>query len=344
MNTQPLLDRSVPKPSSPRHGFTLVELLVVIAIIGVMVGLLLPAVQAAREAARRMQCSNRMKQLGLALHNYESAFKALPPSRIEISNPVFQAGWQSMILPFIEQTALYDNYERRLSWFAQENVPVTTQSVSEFVCPSTPGIRSVPSQAMYQARGITYGTPAFGASDYAAINNIRRAAWVVNGEPSPLATQRNWPGALFPSAPGFGVKFAEIIDGLSNTIMIVEDAGRPNQWVGRVMTTNPRKPALGNFVEEGWGWADIQDSFSLDGANQFGIPNNTASNGTVTVAPGGGNCMMNCTNDGEIYSFHPGGAHGLRCDGSVQFMPATMSGLVLVRMCTKNQGEVVQEN
>lgn len=329
-----------------RHprGFTLVELLVVIAIIGVMVGLLLPAVQAAREAARRMQCSNRMKQIGLAFHNYESSFRALPPSRIEISSPLFHAGWQSMLLPFLEQNALYDNYNRTQSWFAQVNSPVTTQSVSEFVCPSTPGTRGTPPAARYTARGITYGTPAFGPSDYAAINNIRRAAWVVNGETGPSATQRQWPGALFPARPGAGIKFAEILDGLSNTIMIVEDAGRPNVWIGRLQTVNPRDASLGNFVEEGWGWADIQDSFSLDGTNTFGVPNSTNSSGVVTVAPGGGNCMMNCSNDGEIYSFHPGGAHALRCDGSVQFMAASMNGIMLVRMATKNLGEVVQEN
>lgn len=337
------VNRSRPM-SAPRSGFTLVELLVVIAIIGVMVGLLLPAVQAAREAARRMQCSNRMKQIGLAFHNYESSFRALPPSRIEITSPLFHAGWQSMLLPFLEQNALYDNYNRSQSWFAQVNSPVTIQNVSEFVCPSTPGTRGTPPAARYTDRGITYGTPVFAPSDYAAINNIRRAAWVVNGEQGPATTQRQWPGALFPAMPGAGIKFAEIIDGLSNTIMIVEDAGRPNVWVGRLQVINPRDAALGNFVEEGWGWADIQDSFSLDGSNTFGVPNKTSSSGVVTVAAGGGNCMMNCSNDGEIYSFHPGGAHGLRCDGSVQFMAAQMNGITLVRMVTKNLGEVIQEN
>ncbi len=88
----------------PRNAFTLVELLVVIAIIGILVGLLLPAVQQAREAARRMQCSNNCKQLGLALHNYESTFRVLPPSRINITSPrIFQQSWTAMIMPFIEQ-------------------------------------------------------------------------------------------------------------------------------------------------------------------------------------------------------------------------------------------------
>ncbi len=325
-----------------KSGFTLVELLVVIAIIGILVGLLLPAVQAAREAARRMSCSNNLKQIGLAMHNYESTFTQLPPSRIEIDTPwKHHAGWQALMLPFIEQAPLYDRYQRNLSWFEQANVPATTTPVSTFVCPSTPSGRGTVSSALMTARGINYGTPNFAPSDYGAINNIRRSAWVVNGSDMPGAIQRERPGALFPSRPGLGIKFNEILDGLSQTIMIVEDAGRPNVWVTRRPVMNPTTGSVASgtpYVEEGWGWADLQDSFSLDFANSQGIANKTSKSAPHNVTSNG-NCLMNCTNDGEIYSFHSGGAYALRCDGSVQFLSAQMDGLSLVAMCTKNESD-----
>lgn len=328
-----------------RNAFTLVELLVVIAIIGILVGLLLPAVQAAREAARRMQCGNNLKQIGLALHNYESAYRQMPPSRIEINAPVrHHTGWQVMALPFMEQTALYDSYKKDRSWFDAQNEAAITTQVPGFVCPSAPATRSMPSEARMVARRITWGTPNLGASDYSAINNIRRAAWVVNGSDMPAPISRQRPGALFPKAPGMGIKFAEILDGLSNTIMIVEDAGRPEVWISGRVAPNPRGGGgvLGTpHVEEGWGWADLQDSFSLDGGNELGVPN--ATNKSTFAVTRQGNCMINCSNDGEIYSFHVGGAHSLRCDGSVHFMSQQMDGLLLVKLSTKDLREVIEE-
>ncbi|MCA9192145.1 MAG: DUF1559 domain-containing protein [Planctomycetales bacterium] len=118
-----------------RNGFTLVELLVVIAIIGILVGLLLPAVQAAREAARRMQCSNNLKQLGLALHNYESAFKAFPPAGIDTN----QMSWAVMILPFIEQNNLFAKFDFRAGNWQRPNGDPTfnrTATVKGVVIPS----------------------------------------------------------------------------------------------------------------------------------------------------------------------------------------------------------------
>jgi len=327
-----------------RPGFTLVELLVVIAIIGIMVGLLLPAVQAAREAARRMQCGNNLKQIGLAFHNYESSHKKLPPSRIEINTPWrFHAGWQAMTLPYLEEIALYELYRKDLNWYDQRNNPAATTKVNGFMCPSAPGTRVTPSAALMTPRLITYGTPSFGPSDYAAINNIRRSAWVINGSDMPGTISREKPGALFPKRPGLGIKFSEIMDGLSNTIMIVEGSGRPDVWVNGRNALNPGTGIASGtqFVEEGWGWADLQDSFSLDGSSDKGIANRT--NSSTFVVTNNGSCMINCTNDGEIYSFHTGGAHSLRCDGSVQFLTAQMDGLLLVKLCTKDLKEIIEE-
>jgi len=130
-----------------RRGFTLVELLVVIAIIGVLIALLLPAVQQAREAARRMQCQNNLKQLGLSLHNYHDTFGKFPAGRYEDGNVSSQLGWGTMILPFLEQSALFDSIQAHggmttsSTWDTVADVrDIDAKVVLEaFLCPSDPG-------------------------------------------------------------------------------------------------------------------------------------------------------------------------------------------------------------
>ena len=323
-----------------RNGFTLVELLVVIAIIGILVGLLLPAVQAAREAARRMQCSNNLKQCGLALLNYESTFKVLPPSRIAISNPNFEQSWQKMILMFMEQTPLYNRFDHNLSWWNQVNAPAATVMLPTYICPSAPLSRDLPTPALYTALGITYGQPVFGYSDYGSINAVRNGFIVSAGLPS--INQRELFGGL--GRGPAGVKMAQFIDGTSNTIIVAEGAGRPNFYLtGRRKTANPAGGvAVGTvFTKDGWGWADINGGFSIDGANTAGLQNNTTSSGAVTIV---GNCAMNCTNDSEMYGFHPGGVMNLRADGSVGFLPETTAGRVIVAFLTRDAGDITTED
>lgn len=163
---------------APKTGFTLVELLVVIAIIGILVGLLLPAVQSAREAARRMSCSNNAKQLGLAIHNFESAYKTIPPG-----NDVRFNGVHFRLLPFIEQTAIYEAYDNgeygapNATWYASgvaQNIPRTNETptagrwglakpdLSVFLCPSAPSPDSA--QNLIQLTAVGYAGKHFRGS------------------------------------------------------------------------------------------------------------------------------------------------------------------------------------
>ncbi len=125
---------------SRRRAFTLVELLVVIAIIGILVSLLLPAVQAAREAARRAQCSNNLKQIGLALHNYHSAFSTLPPGGVHSGDNNVRSeafiNWAISILPFLEQQPLFDSYNPNLYNTHPDNMPVLKTSLAAMICPT----------------------------------------------------------------------------------------------------------------------------------------------------------------------------------------------------------------
>ena len=330
---------------SSRRGFTLVELLVVIAIIGILVGLLLPAVQAAREAARRMSCSNNIRQLGLALHNYESAYKVIPPSRISVTSPViFQQSWVSMILPYLEQNSVYSAYQHGQPWYAAVNDPLTTVKLPTMTCPSAPSDREYPTQALYSA--ITNNTrtaarPVWGYSDYGSINAVRNSAFIVSGLPS-LGTKETF-GAM--GRGPAGVKFAAITDGLSNTIIVAEGAGRPAVYVSGKKAINPRPGniAVGTpFVADGWGWADINGGFSIDGANAQGLQNDTSSSGSTTLVSNG-TCFMNCTNDAELYSFHIGGAQFLFADGSVQFLSQSINGATFVALLTRDRGDIAGE-
>jgi prepilin-type processing-associated H-X9-DG protein len=142
--------------------------------------------------------------------------------------------------------------------------------------------------------------------------------------------------------PG-GTRIRVITDGTSNTLLIAEDAGRPRQYIGRVSGLNPRTGNIAfgtQFVADGWGWADINNGFSVDGANTAGLQNNTSGSGTTTIV---GTCVMNCTNDSEMYSFHTGGAQAVLADGSVRFLSENISGAVLVGLITLQGGEVVGE-
>ena len=284
----------MPRTSRPA-GFTLIELLVVISVIGVLIAILLPAVQAAREAARRIECQNNLKQLGLAALSYEQTYEAFPNACMFPPNH----GWGPFVLPFIEQQQVHDMYRFDRNFDDPLNFPATNLAIRTFICPSAP-TRS----------GGTY--PA-GVCDYAPIYNVDPTALSMG-----IITPRSNPdGILFPNSK---LRTANVLDGTSRTLLLVEDAGRP------ILIRRGRQVGQTEVA----GWATFNnvtpinlDGFSPDGVQMFGP------------------CAINCTNLHECYSFHPGGANCVFVDGHVELLSETIPIDRMADLVTRANGEPV---
>jgi prepilin-type N-terminal cleavage/methylation domain-containing protein/prepilin-type processing-associated H-X9-DG protein len=348
----------MPVPLGIRRGaFTLIELLVVIAIIAVLIGLLLPAVQKIRQAAARLQCQNNLKQLGLALHNYAGDHNnAFPPSSTLKITPtsVNAVAWGTIILPYIEQTALSSKYDVNAAAFPPpyglaSNIAVISTPVTTFVCPSVPA----PAADRIYTYDLTAEANAFtgqnlpagalkytaASSDYTGINGVRAGLWnnlARNGYPAAARTT-DAEGILHEDFP---CPLASVTDGLSNTILLGEVAGKPNWYVrGQLIPI----PAPFQPVLEGGGWGDLM----------IGIDNWLVGSDTncTTQSPSGLATVIGACNrrfSGEelsgLYSFHTGGVNILLGDGSVRFLANATDPLVVLQLITRAGGEVSSGN
>lgn len=275
------------RKSHAHHGFTLIELLVVIAIIAILIGLLLPAVQKVREAAARLQCQNNLKQHGLAMHNYHDTYRKFPPGWT--TGP--RHNYSTFILPFMEQDNLYNLIRLDLDWSHPINRAAISKDVSSFVCPSAPGDRTAVSD--------------YAVNAYIPNSAIRAAA--------PRSSDTGYWG--FWRSANEKVTMATIRDGLSNTFMLFEDGGRPQNWRGGKLQS-------GNV--SGSGWANVDSYFYT----------HDVCNG---LSP------MNCNNNNEIYSFHTGGCNFLYGDGSVHFHFDSISPELFVSLFSRAGGDIVSQ-
>jgi prepilin-type N-terminal cleavage/methylation domain-containing protein len=355
-----------------RPGFTLVELLVVIAIIGILVGLLLPAVQAAREAARRMACSNNIRQLGLAIHNFESAHKNLPPS--SVNNPgaadrpalsqFLKAGrpgtagndyatgcFLGTILPFLEQQNVLNaggGYNVRLDWYDPVNRPASSSLIPTYFCPSNPrGDRFLDTTRLVSGDRSLFAAggdwrPAL--TDYMAVNraNNRVVAWNALTASNPAYPGDDATRGIL-RTNGFS-KFSVASDGLSNTIMIAEAAARPARYEMGVMLQDYASGGFPPGTTTGYmngPWAHSGNDIAVDGSQVTvagTIRRATTFDGTNLTAP---RCSINCSNQGEIYAFHTGGANAVLGDASTHFLSASMDLRVLMLLCSRGDGTPV---
>jgi prepilin-type N-terminal cleavage/methylation domain-containing protein/prepilin-type processing-associated H-X9-DG protein len=306
--------RPVHPHASHRRSFTLIELLVVIAIVAVLIGLLLPAVQKVREAANRMKCTNNLKNLALALLQYEHAFGKLPPGRTVGPFPeagvtaAVNHGWGQFILAYIEQPFLASQYRWDLSQWDPGNQPVTSVPLKIFQCSSAESDRFMTFTPFdYGGKGA--------CTDYAPFEQVDMALRKLG-----LVDEvGNYDGVM---PQNHMTRLSDITDGTSNTFLLSEDAGRPRLW-------QAGRPGPDQVVA-GCPWAGGGNVLSVQGSERDGS------------RPGP--CAMNCTNEYEVYSFHPGGANAVFVDGSVHFVKASIDIRVLARLITRAGGEVVSGN
>ncbi len=329
----------VPPQPRRRPGFTLIELLVVIAIIAILIGLLVPAVQKVRDAAARLSCSNNLKQIGLALHNYHDSNGVLPAYGFDFPTapPGNPLGPQTqghsafaLILPYIEQDNVIRLARQDRSVIDPLNLPpplgVTPAGqahIKVYQCPAAPSRDSDYGPYFAQFISSMKGVPLLlGVTDYAIAQGIGGS---LTNNCSPSTPPGNTGLLGNKSQPR---KITDMIDGSSNTILVVEDGGRQNVYVGRQMVASGIQALLmGNLNAA---WADYNTKVRVDGASASGVP-------------GGGCCVVNCTNIDEIYSFHSSGASALRGDGSVFFMKESIQPGVLAALISAQGGEVIPD-
>lgn len=325
--------------SRARLGFTLVELLVVIAIIGILIGMLLPAVQMVREAARRVTCANNMRQMGIAILNFESAHMRFPSAgqakrggtgsnsgqnvfftekgRLEsFADPSHSV--QTYILPFMEQNNVYElfnlSYRYDFSPTAPEapnNQTASKFAVPSFICPST-------------GRASNNDAEGYGFTDYSAPVTVRPGLSGNTSQPRyKCALNGDW-----------SRKIGAVTDGTSNTIAIAEDAGREDVASGGFMLVKDEVMDDGTpAARRSWAWADPENSFNVDEL----VNNNAFPRGGPPECPWS---VVNCGPNEETFSFHPAGANVVYCDGSAHFINANVDAITFTAMMSPNGGEV----
>jgi prepilin-type N-terminal cleavage/methylation domain-containing protein/prepilin-type processing-associated H-X9-DG protein len=302
-----------------RRAFTLIELLVVIAIIAVLIGHLLPAVQKVREAANRAKCANHLKQIALALLQHEQARGAFPEGYRFNNNPPSRS-YLPPILPFLEQGNI--RYDLSKNWDDPVNQRWGEVQIALLYCPSTvPGPNRTDPNAI-DPKFLDQRRPFQPAvSDYTVYHGINHNYCQLPEVRWPLYSPPDENGIMTPKP----CRIADIKDGTSQTFLVVEDSGRPELW-------RMRHRAEGSA--SAGGWTDPNLEIALDGSD------------TLTHGQGQfhGPCVMNCTNDNEVYSFHVAGANFAFADGSVRYILEGIRNTTFAALVTKAARDVPDPN
>jgi prepilin-type N-terminal cleavage/methylation domain-containing protein/prepilin-type processing-associated H-X9-DG protein len=296
----------------PRPGFTLIELLVVIAIISVLIALLLPAVQAAREAARRVQCVNNLMQLGIAVHNYESCYEQLPPGTVNPTGPIqsatngYHASWTLQMLPFLEQSAVAKKFNDLVSVYAPENTSARKIVINSLLCPSDSGPHSRSSDGV-------------ALNSYAACHHDVEAPIDANNK-----------GTFFLNSH---IRGEDVADGTSNTIYFGEKLRDASElgWASGTRATLRNTGTPINQTRVGVIGFLANEEETAPGDDASSNPNAGAGTGAGSA--------LNLV--GGFGSPHPGGSNFSFGDGSVRFLKNSINPKVYRYLGNRADGEMI---
>ena len=303
-----------------RRGLTLIELLVVIAIIGILVALLLPAVQRSREAARRLQCSNNLKQIGLASHNYHDAVNTFPSAYqtfiqtqgVPNSGPEFGPGWgwAAMLLDRLDEAPVFHALNFDLPIGSAEVATARSVRISTYLCPSSPDNGPVK---------YLYGGPLGGANDISPSQYVASGGQFLTSATATGATN----GVFFRNSR---VSIADITDGSSTTFMAGERSRNVAEatWVGVI-------PGAIVCTDASWQVHVCEPDTTLVLAHT-----GPAADGSWSEVPN-----FRSADDDDFWSLHPGGCNFLFADGSVRFLKQTIDPSIFSFLSTRAGGEVI---
>jgi prepilin-type N-terminal cleavage/methylation domain-containing protein len=322
-----------------RSGFTLIELLVVIAIIAILIALLLPAVQQARESARRTQCRNQLKQLGLAVHNYESSTGCFPPGQVRMSFATAPRvrGWSMIVqlLPYIDQSPLYGRWDFA-NPLGNETNGNTATVLPMLVCPSA----TIGQNPFTKTSGVRYALTSYGGNG--GTQSHPPSATSGDGIFAGTGPAITTPPTLQYSI----VRFRDVTDGLSNTWLLGErshDDINYDTFFTNGLAQNPMN-GWGHWAASGGQLALTDLTMSSFGPINYRFPFNFANKpGSISSAATFDAASETLQRLNAFGSQHVGGAHFTMCDGAVRFISENTDQTVLRALSTRAKGEVVGE-